>query len=177
MTQRTIHQSEAADLLLKSSDSDDSPNVHVCRAPTSAVDCGRVAVLSSRLVPSAPKRLRLTSRNLRMSQASTMPAAEFDLTRADSDLDTGRSIQADRPRFEPWVGGTPSSPFKVVAPLPALPPASPQREEDLPAEDGDTEILGDLEEEVHDTVPDAAPVLAVGVPEIPEDVMDDGCTT
>ena len=36
-----------------SSDSDDSPNVHVCRAPNNAIDCGRVAVLSSRIDPSA----------------------------------------------------------------------------------------------------------------------------
>ena len=50
-----------------SSDSDGDHDVHVCRAPTSAIDCGRVAVLSGRVVPSAPKRLRLTSRNLRMS--------------------------------------------------------------------------------------------------------------
>ena len=74
-----------------------------------------------------------------------MPAAEFDLTRADSDLDTGRSIQVDRPWFEPWVGGTPSSPFEVVAPPPALPPASPRREEDSMAEEGDTETLGEVE--------------------------------
>ena len=67
-----------------SSDSDGDHDVHVCRAPTSAIDCGRVAVLSGRVVPSAP---RLTSRNLRVSQASTLPVAEFDLTRADSDRD------------------------------------------------------------------------------------------
>ena len=33
--------------------------------------------------------------------------------------------------------------------------------------------MGDVEDEVHDTVFDVAPVLAVGVPEIPEDVMDE----
>ena len=88
-----------------------------------------------RIVPSAPKRLRLTSRNLCMSQATTMPAAEFDLTRADSDRDTGSFQVAgrrERPRpaagndilrFQPWVGGTPSSLSDVVAVLPpALPP-------------------------------------------------------
>ena len=125
---------------LLSSDSDDSPNVHVCRAPSRAVDCGRVAVLSSRTVPPAPKRLRLTSRNLRMSQASTMPAAEFDLTRANSDRTRAdRSRQTSQGLNHEW-------------------------------EEGNAETLGDLEEEVHDTVADAAPVLAVCVPEIPEDV-------
>ena len=117
-----------------SSDSDGDHDVHVCRAPTSAVDCERVAVLSGRVVPSAPKRLRLTSRNLRMSQASTLPAAEFDLTRADSDRDIQVAGREERPRsgagnnilpFEPWVGGTPSSPSDVVAvPPPAILPGS-----------------------------------------------------
>ena len=100
-----------------------------------------------------------------MSQASTMPAAEFDLTREDSDLDMGRSIQADRPWFEPWVGGTSSSPFEVVATPPALPPPTPLREEDS-AEEGDTDTLGEVEDEVHV----ATPVLAG---EIPEDVRDE----
>ena len=121
-----------------SSDSDgENHDVHVCRAPTGAINCGRVAVLSSRIVPSAPKRLRLTSRNLhRMSQASTVPgpsqslcdALEFDLTREDSDRDLATRLDTqlpesdatpsldgvDRPvgnsgqRFVPWSGGTPS---------------------------------------------------------------------
>ena len=114
-------------------------DVHVCRARTSAIDCGRVAVLSGRIVPSAPKRLRLTSRNLhRMSQASTVPGPsqslcdvlEFDLTREDSDRDLATQLGTqlpesdatpsldgvDRPvgnsgqRFVPWSGGTPSTP-------------------------------------------------------------------
>ena len=69
-----------------SSDRDvDSPYVQVCRAPTNVVDCGRVAVPVCRSNQSGPKRLRL-SRN-RVSQASTMPASEFDLTQAESDLE------------------------------------------------------------------------------------------
>ena len=99
-----------------SSDSD-SDNPHVCRAPADAVDSGRIAV---RIVPSEPKRLRLASRSLRMSQVSTLPAADFDLTQADSDLETAR-VEAERPqergntfRFEPWVGGTPNSPDHQV---------------------------------------------------------------
>ena len=81
-----------------SSDSDGDHDVHVCRAPTSAIDYGRVAVLSGPVVPSAPKRLRLTSRNLRVSHASTLPAAEFDLTRVDSDRDIQVAGRKERPR-------------------------------------------------------------------------------
>ena len=75
----------------------------------------------------------MTSRNLRMSQASTMPAAEFDLTRADADPDIQVAGREERPRpgagnnilyFEPWVGGTPSSPSDVAVPPPAIPPDS-----------------------------------------------------
>ena len=65
----------------------------MCASPTSAVDCGRVAVLSGRVALSAPKRLRSTSRNLRISQASTLPVAEFDLTRANSDSDIQVALQ------------------------------------------------------------------------------------
>ena len=71
-----------------------------------------------RIVPSVPKRLRLTSRSLRMSQASTLAAAEFDLTQADSDLEAAGveerpQERGNTPRFEPWVGGIPSSPEDV----------------------------------------------------------------
>ena len=97
--------------------SSDSDSPHVRRAPADAIDGGRMAV---RIVPSAPERL--------LSQASTLPAEEFDLTQADSDLEA--AVEAERPlergntlRFEPWVGGTPSSP-EDVAPLPAFPPPS-----------------------------------------------------
>ena len=64
--------------------SSDSDSPRVRRAPPDAAYGGRIAV---RIVPSAPKRLRLTSRSLRMSQASILTAAEFDLTQADSDLE------------------------------------------------------------------------------------------
>ena len=85
----------AADLLL-------------CRATMTTVPtCMCVAplpMLSSRTDPSAPKRLRFTSRNLRMSQASTMPAVEFDLTRADSDLDMAdQSKQTGHTLNHGWV--------------------------------------------------------------------------
>ena len=104
--------------------SSDSDSPHVRHAPADAVDGGRIAV---RIVPSAPKRLRLTSRSLRMSKASTLPAVEFALTQVDSDLEAA-GVEAERNqergntlRCEPWVGGTPSSP-EDVAPPPALPP-------------------------------------------------------
>ena len=83
---------------------------HMSVAPQSdAVDGGRIAV---RIVPSAPKRLRLTSRSLRMSQASTLPAAEFDLTQADSDLEAagGRGREAPGEREHPSASGGSSGP-------------------------------------------------------------------
>ena len=71
--------------------------IHVCR--------GRVAVRSSQIVLSAPKRFRLTCGNLhRMSRASTVPgspqslcdALEFDMARADSD----HGIVANQPDLQ-----------------------------------------------------------------------------
>ena len=62
-----------------------------------------------------------------------MPAAEFDLTRADADPDIQVAGREQRPRpgagnnilyFEPWVGGTPSSPSDVAVPPKAIPPDS-----------------------------------------------------
>ena len=70
----------------------------------------------------------MTSHNLRMSQDSILPAAEFDLIRADSDRDIQLAGREERPRsgagnillFEPWVGGIPSSPSDVVAVPPLM---------------------------------------------------------
>ena len=77
---------------LASESGDESLVVNVCRAPSDVVHSVGVAMPATP-VASAPKRLRLTSRNLhRMSQATTAPAVpesvcdalEFDLTRVDS---------------------------------------------------------------------------------------------
>ena len=121
-----------------SSEGEDEDATHVCRAHSSVDHGGRVAVRSNQIVPSAPKRLRLTCRNLhRMSQASTVPgpsqslcdALEFDLTREDSDRDVATLLDTQVPesdatpsldgvdrrpvgnsgqRFVPWGGGTPA---------------------------------------------------------------------
>ena len=70
------------------------------------------------------------------------------LTQADSDLEAAgveeRSQErGNTPRFEPWVGGTPSSP-EDVAPLPAFPPPSVFVEE-VPVHrhgDSETDLVG-----------------------------------
>ena len=102
---------------LASESGDESPVAHACRAPSDVVHYVGVAVPAIP-VASAPKRLRLTSRNLhRMSQASpavpesVCDALEFDLTRAEA-----RSIR-------PILLSEPSLPeVGPPAPPPAFPP-------------------------------------------------------
>ena len=150
---------------LASESGDESPVAHVCRAPSDVVHYVGVAVPATP-VASAPKRLRLTSRNLhRMSQATTAPAVaesvgdalEFDLTRADS-VDEARSIR-------PTLLSEPSLP-EVGPPVP--PPAFPP--DHIPFDDEDTvsmetSVLGDTEDtvsppvEVADVDPPRAPQL------------------
>ena len=150
--------------------------IQVHRARSSADHEGRVAVPLRRTVPATTKRLRLTGRNHhRMSQASTVPGISqsfcdaFDLSREDSDhdipdaqhsedvtsslvgVDRSLMVHRDDPRFEPWVGGTPS-----------------QHEGDavhLPVDEEDTELLDGFEESTvgEEEVPHSIPDTAVEV--------------
>ena len=152
--------------------------IQVHRARSSADHEGRVAVALRRTVPATTKRLRLTCRNHhRMSQASTVPGISqtlcdaFDLTREDSDLDVRAQLDVQHsegdatssvvgvdvvhgdggPRFEPWMGDTPS-----------------QHEGDavyLPGDEEDTEILDGFEESTvgEEEVPHSIPDTAVEV--------------
>ena len=149
--------------------------IQVHRARSSADHEGRVAVPLRRTFPATTKRLRLTGRNHhRMSQTSTVPGVSqsicdaFDLSRKDSDqdiadaqhsqvtsslVDVDRSfvVHRDNPRFEHWVGGTPS-----------------QHEGDavhLPVDEEDTELLDGFEESTvgEEEVPHSIPDTAVEV--------------
>ena len=107
----------------------DSPHVHVCRAPADAVDGGRVA--------DANCSISAQEVAVDIVSPSTLPAAEFDLTHPDSDLETVGD-EEERPqergntlRFEPWVGG--------MAPLPARPPPS------MFVEEVPVDVQGDIE--------------------------------
>ena len=99
---------------------------------------------------------------VRISQARTIPAAEFDLTHADSDVEDARrpvgssdSVRVDVvrprpedghdvPRFGPWVGGTPTP--ILEEPPPAVPPGIAVDHDVDDTESVDTSVQGDSED-------------------------------